>query len=203
MSDFDSSLPIKSIQDLEERVLVKIQDGEDASGVDKSAEVSEKKLHVRNHGQDENDNDVQLRLNTNGSVTIANSDGQPINEDAPLAVYIAESRAEEIDEYDRAIDVAKNASANHDYTVTAGKEFKCSEIQCSASGKARFELQVETGVGTGVFEAKAVGFNSTAKPNLQLKYIKNIAAGVIVRVVKTNLDNQAQDIYTQIQGKEI
>jgi hypothetical protein len=202
MSDFDSSLPIKSIQDLEERVLVKIQDGEDASGVDKSAEVSEKKLHIRAFGQDENDNDVQLRLNDNGSVTIANSDGQPIDENAPLAVYVAESRAEEVDEYDRAVDVAKNANSNHDYTVTAGKQFKFSEIQCSASGKARFELQIETGVGTGVFESKAVGFNSTANPNLVLKYTKNIAAGLVVRVMKTNLDNQAQDLYSQIQGRE-
>lgn len=202
MSDFDSSLPVKSIQDLEERVLVKIQDGEDASGVDKSAEVSEKKLHVRVHGQDQGNNDQQVRLNSDGNVTIANSNGDPIEESTPLAVFIAESAAEEVDEFDRAIDVAKDASSNHDYTVTAGKQFKFTEIQCSASGKARFELQIETGVATGVFDSKAVGFNSSANANLVLKYTKNVAAGVIVRVVKTNLDNQAQDLYSQIQGRE-
>ena len=94
----------------------------------------------------------------------------------------------------------KNNSANHDYTTV--NQFKNLEVDCSGSGYARFELQVETGPATGVFSTVMVKFNSTAQPNLKLAYNKLVASGLIVRVVKTNVDNQSQNLYSQITGLE-
>ena len=73
MADFDSGLPIRSEADgLDERVLVKVQDGEDPSGIDKTVEVSEKLVHTRNHGEDPNGVKKQIKVSEEGHV---NSDG--------------------------------------------------------------------------------------------------------------------------------
>lgn len=123
----------------------------------------------------------------------------------PLPVAIGSSEGDEVVDYDQAVAVVKDASANHDYTVTALKTLVLDSVECSASGRAKFELQVETGVATGIYETKLVGFNSIADPNVELNAKKRIsvAAGVIVRLVKTNLDNQAQDLYSTILGVEV
>jgi hypothetical protein len=181
MSDFDSQLPVRSKDDLDERVLIKIQDADDPQGAGKTATVANKKLHVAIH----------------------NSDSTEITENCPLPVYLAEHKGDEVDEFDRSIDTPKNAVDNHDYTISSDKEFKNLEAPCSGSGKARFALQVETGIGTGVFNTVAVGFNSTSNPQVLLKYKKPVSAGLVIRVAKTNLDNQSQDLYSQIVGIEI
>jgi hypothetical protein len=67
------------------------------------------------------------------------------------------------------------------------------------------QVAIETGVATGVFVNRFVGFNSTANPNVLFPIVENIAvaAGVRVRIIRTNLDNQAQDLYSTISGHEI
>ena len=258
MSDYDSQLPIRSKQDADERVLVKLQDALDPSGIEKGMEISEKKAHVRNFGKDSDGNDKQVLLSqeghglTNGDydaannkrpssqgiivsdrdaspsettmnkrptavagdndkvaidVAISDSDGNHFSETNPLPTYQAESPFDEIDDFDEAVDVVKASSADHDYTVSAGKTLKHLEAEASASGKARFELQVETAALAGTFDTVMVKFNSTAKPNVEFKYAKTVATGVIVRIVKKNLDGQnpasVQSLYSQIRGKEI
>lgn len=256
MADYNSQLPVRSKQDLDERVLIKIQDGDSPGGANNSAQVSEKKLHVRAHGSDSDGNDLELLLSqeghllTNGDydatnnkrpssqgfiasdraaapdettmnkrptavvgndnkvaldVAISDSAGQRIDEDNPLPVFVTESLGVEVEDFNEAVDVAVSASINHDYTVTAATELRWLNIEASASGKAKFELQIETAASSGVFEVKNVKFNSTANPNVKfdLKRPKTIAAGVIVRVVKTNLDEQVQSIYSTINGVEI
>jgi hypothetical protein len=136
-------------------------------------------------------------------IAMHDGDGQKYDEDNPLAVYMAESPADEVDEFDEAVDIAKDALDNHDYTVTAAKTFKSIEAEGSASGKARFELQIETGVATGIFTTAMVKFNSTSKSDVSFKYSKGVGAGIRVRLEKTNLDNQAQSLYSQIRGLEI
>ncbi len=253
-TDYNSQLPVRSKDDLDERVLIKIQDGDNPSGANETMTVSEKKAHVRSHGSDSDGNDQEVLLSQEGhtqsngdydaatnkrpssqgliasdraaapdettmnkrptavagdddkvamDVAISDSQGNAITEANPLPVYAAESPGDEIDDFNDADAVAKDATANHDYTVTALKTFKAIGIPCSASGKARFELQIEDGVGAGTFTGVAVGFNSTANPNLVLEYKKSVAAGIIIRVAKTNLDNQAQSLYSQIQGVEL
>ena len=257
MSDYDSQLPVRSKQDIDERVLVKFQDGDDPSGTGKTVEVSEKKAHIRSFNKDSDGVDQEVLLSqeghslTNGDydattnkrpssqglvvsdrdaapsestmnkrptavageddsvcvdIALHDGDGQKYDEDNPIPVYVAEPPADEIDDYDQSVAVAKDGEANHDYVTTAGKRFKSIEADCSASGKARFELQIEdlilTG-GAGTFTTAMVKFNSTANPNVTFKYAKPLEADVGVRIVKKNLDNQPQDLYSQIRGLEI
>jgi hypothetical protein len=256
MSDYNSQLPVRSKQDLDERLLVKLQDGDNPSGSDATATVTEKKLHVRVHSEDSDGNDLQPLLSQEGhvqsngdydattnkrpssqgliasdrdaspsettmnkrptavvgnddkvalDVAISDSSGNRIDEDNPLPVYVTESPGEEIEDFDEAVDVATTASANHDYVVTALKEFRWLNIEASASGKAKFELQIETAASSGVFETKNVKFNSTANPNVEFKLLRgqSIQENVTIRLVKTNLDEQAQSIYSTFNGVEI
>lgn len=183
MSDFNSQLPVRSKQDLDERLLVKLQDGDNPSGSEQTVAVSDKQLHTK----------------------FFLSDGSSISEENPLPVSTTESAGLEVEEYNEAVDVVATNSANHDYVVTAEKVLKDLNVDCSASGKARFELQVETAQASGVFETRAVKFNSTANPNVEfkIKKPKRIEAGVTIRVVKTNLDEQSQSIYSTINGVEV
>lgn len=123
----------------------------------------------------------------------------------PLPVSIsAASPGDEINDYKTAAAVAAAASDNHDYTVTALKTLLLSQVVASASGKAKIEIQIETGVATGIYTSRAVFFNSTANPNMEWKLAAPIAvaAGVRVRVIVTNRDNQAMDLYSTISGIE-
>jgi len=254
MSDYNSQLPVRSKQDVDERVLVKHQDGDDPSGVGRTQEISEKKAHVRNFSKDSDGNDQEVLLSQEGhtqsngdydattnkrpssqglivsdrdaspsestmnkrptaiageadtvclDIALHDASGQNFDEDNPLPVYVAESPADEVDDFDQSVAIAKDASGNHDYTVSAGKKLKSISVDCNASGLARFELQVEDGPAAGTFSTVMVKHNSTAKPSLTITYKKSVAAGVILRVVKTNKDNQPQDLYSQIQGLEI
>lgn len=101
--------------------------------------------------------------------------------------------------------VAAGASVNHDYTVTALKTFDFSRVHAAAAGKMKIEIQVESGVATDVWATKFVGFNSTANPNIDIEVYTPIpvAAGVRVRVIKTNKDNQPTDLYSTIEGTEV
>ena len=253
MADYNSQLPVRSKQDIDERVLIKIQDGDDPAGVGRTAEVSEKKVHNRQFNKDSDGADQEVLLSqeghqlTNGDydattnkrpssqglivsdrdaspsettmnkrptavagegdtvcldIALHDALGQRFDEDNPLPVFLAESPADEVDDYNEASSVVKNGSANHDYTVTAAKRFKGLEVDASGSGRGRFELQIEDGPAAGTFSTVMVKFNSTAKPNVEFKYKKVVEAGVIIRLVKENLDNQPQNLYSQFRGLE-
>lgn len=136
---------------------------------------------------------------------IMSSAGTAFSNANPLPVSFSTSPlGTEINNYNTAT-VAAGATSNHDYTVTAGMTFELYQIWAAASGKLKIEVQVETGVATGIFTTKFVGFNSTATPNIDLDLMKpiTVAAGVRVRVIRTNLDNQSQDVYSTISGSEI
>jgi hypothetical protein len=79
------------------------------------------------------------------------------------------------------------------------------QIEAAASGKAKMEVRIETAAGSGTFNTKFVKFNSTAEPNMSLILANPIlvATGVKVRVIMTNKDNQAQDLYSTISGYEV
>lgn len=257
MADYDSQLPVRSEADgADERVLIKIQDGDNPGGANETMTVSEKKAHIRKFAKDSDGNDVEELLSqeghslTNGDydaatnkrpssngliasdrsaapdettmnqrptavagnddkvamdVAISDSSGNRIDEDNPLAVYQAENPGAEIEDFDEAVDIASDATSNHDYTVSASVEFRHLNVEASASGKAKFELQIEDGAGAGTFTTSGVKFNSTANPNVEfkLKKPKAVDTGVIIRLIKTNLDNQPQSIYSTINGVEV
>ena len=93
-----------------------------------------------------------------------------------------------------------NAAANdtHTYTVTAAKTLTLQQIAASGSGKIKMEFKIG-----GV--TKVVLFNSTAAPNVNYVFAnpQQVAAGVVVSMVITNLDKQAQDVYSTIEGVEV
>lgn len=256
MADYDSQLPVRSKQDVDERVLTKIQDGDNPDGANETMTVSEKKAHVRVHGKDSDGVDQEVLLSQEGHVqsngdydattnkrpssqglitsdrsaspdettmnkrptavvgdddkvaldcAISDSQGNRIDENNPLAVFFADNPGQEIQDFDQAVNVAKNASADHDYTVAATTELRKLNVEASASGKCKFELQIEDGVAAGTFSTIGVKFNSTANPNVRFELTapKPVATGVIIKLVKTNLDNQQLDIYSTINGVEV
>jgi hypothetical protein len=138
-------------------------------------------------------------------VALHDEAGNPFSSSNPLPVTSVDSEGDEINSYATSAAVAAGGNASHDYTVTALMTFKGSQIEASASGKMKCETRVETGVATGIFNTRWVHFNSTANPNIQLniKELLEVAAGVRVRLVLTNNDNQAQDLYSTISGHEI
>lgn len=147
---------------------------------------------------------------TNGTkklldVSIHDENGAIFSASNPLPVTSVDSEGTEVNDYNTVSAVAAGATSNHDYTVTALMTLKLSQISATASGKMKIEIQIETGVATGVFVTKFVMFNSTATPNMSLDIKENIpvAAGVRVRVIRTNKDNQAMDVYSTICGHEI
>lgn len=138
-------------------------------------------------------------------MALHDEDGEAFTSSNPLPVTVVDSEGSEVNDYKIASAIAANASDNHDYTVTALMTLKLTQIEASASGKAKMEVQVETGVATGVFNTRFVQFNSTSDTNMSIHLEEpiSVAAGVRVRVIMTNRDNQAQDLYSTISGHEI
>src|SRR5262249_53151461 len=92
-----------------------------------------------------------LAVNTDGSINVVVQDSTP---------------GTPINDYKAASAIAAGATDNHDYTVTAAKTFYLNEVRSSASGKAKMQVSIETGVGTGTFNVIFTEFNSTATPNM-------------------------------------
>lgn len=148
--------------------------------------------------------DLDIRDLTHVSDSVKIGDGTDfvaVNADGSLNVVVKENPGTEIVNYDTSAAVAGGASDNHDYTST---NFLLQGVFASASGKLKIELQVETGAATNVFNTIAVQFNSTATPNMELilKSAYQVPAGARVRVIRTNRENQAQDVYSTILGIE-
>lgn len=117
----------------------------------------------------------------------------------PLPVEMVSDQAgDEICDYNTTASIAKDASTNHDYIVTAGKTLLAESVWASGSGKMKVEVLSN---GATIF----VGFNSTANPNIDIpiKKICKTAATQTFRITITNLDNQAQDLYSTLTGLEV
>jgi hypothetical protein len=256
MADVDTAQPVRSYQDAtDERVLVKLQDGADPGGSEKTMEISEFLAHIRKFANDSDGAKIQELLSqeghslTNGAydatnnkrpssnakilhdrvaapseadqnfrptgvsssdgdeahaadVAIRDSQGNKLDENNPLAVFVTEDPGDEIEDFDAAAAVAKDGTSNHDYTVAATTELRALNVEASSSGYAKYELQVETSAGSGTFNTVGVKFGTASQPNVEfkLKKPKAVVTGAIVRLIKTNLENQAQDLYSTING---
>jgi hypothetical protein len=89
--------------------------------------------------------------------------------------------------------VASGASSTHTYTATGN--FFLTQIEASGSGKMKIVVSVN---GTPKFTQ----FSSTAETNMSIE-LQNplpITSGQTIIVVRTNRDNQAQDVYSTICG---
>lgn len=253
MSDYNSSLPVRSQVDADERLQTKIVDSTTPS--QQMAVDTDNNAHVEVHGNDPAGSDRVLKLSEDGSVdvdgvydvsantepaniglvghartatpadadqtkrltAITNStvhaldvslhdeDGAAYSSTNPLPVVVLESEGAEVNSAQTSAAVAAGATADLEYTVTAGKTLQLTQLVCAASGKAKFEIKTETASGSGTFTSRFVLFNSTAQPvtEVSLKEPIAVVAGAKVRVTVTNRDSQAQDVYATISGHEV
>lgn len=255
MSDIKKGLPVRTEEDADDRVQVKVADKTTVSqqlSVDTSGNA-----HVAVHGNDPTSTNRRLRVSEQGHVAVSgeyhasnntdpssvgligmvrnavpadsqstlrltgiangagdvrsadvairHSNGEPISESNPLHVAEAESPGTEVVDPNEGVDVAAAGTSNHDYTVTAAKTLIVDEVSFGASARGSWDIQVETGVATGVYTSRAKRFTSVASPMGGVKFYKRlkVAAGVRIRVARTNTDNQAQSMYTTIVGVEV
>lgn len=138
-------------------------------------------------------------------VALRDSAGDALSTTNPLPVFIAQSSGDEVHDFDLASTIAKDATSNHDYSVASGDVFLLSKLHAAASGKMKVQLQVGDGAVSETFTTVAVNFNSTANPECSIKLdpplvVTGTANTTTVRVIRTNLDNQAQDLYTTFMG---
>jgi len=133
------------------------------------------------------------------SAHIKDESGNAFSLTNPLPVeFVDGTSGDEIVNYNTSAAVAKDASVNHDYTVTTSKTLLIDQVWASASGKMKVEVLVNA-------VTKYVGFNSTANPNIEIP-MKKILHGLtteVVRITLTNKDKQAQDLYSTLSGLEI
>lgn len=183
MADIDSSLPVKTEVDADERLQSKIVDYTTPS---QGMEVdSDGDAHVKAKLRD--DSGAAFGTLTNPIYTIKATDDP----------------GDEIQDYQTTADVAKNATTNHDYTVTAAKSFAAKALVVSASGEFKFELQRETAPASGTYTTLYVGFAQASSPYIQLELyglLQQVATAKI-RVAIENRDN-TQDVYSTLQGIE-
>lgn len=170
---------VVSATDLDIRDLAFATDKVDVSG--SSVTVSATDLDIRdlNAATDS----VKAHLN--------DAAGNPFSSSNPLPVEFFESQ-NEIFNFSQGTAIAKNATHTHTYSAPA--DFKLKDVYVSGSGKLRAELRIDAVV-------VAVGFNSTANPQVQWRFQKGLnASSVDVVVVIENLDNQPQNLYSTIVG---
>ena len=110
----------------------------------------------------------------------------------------------EVVDYDTAASVASDATDNHDYTVTATKTLIVDKVWASASGAMKIEVQAGP---LASLATVAVGFSSLANPNICIEFkgkleVPDTSTGTL-RIIRTNFDNQSQDLYSTILGNEV
>jgi hypothetical protein len=132
---------------------------------------------------------LDVELNVNGAL---------VNNANPLPVFVSGTvPGTEVLDFKQVTALAGAASDTHTYTVTALKTLSLQQVAASASGKIKVEIKINA-------VTKAVLFNSTANPNVVYTFYapQQVAAGVAVAVVITNLDNQPMNVYSTIEGVE-
>lgn len=130
----------------------------------------------------------------------ANTETNPIF----VQTVITATSGEEIHDYDTSSAVAADTADNHDYTV-AGTTFLLKSIIVAGSGNIKFEVQVGP---LASLVTKAVGFlTGRAGDSKQIFFEPAIEVPVTgtgtVRIVRTNRENQATDVYSTIIGNDI
>lgn len=138
------------------------------------------------------------------SAWLKDETGAAFSESNPLPVYSSEQPGDPIHDYSTAAAVAAGATSNHDYTVSVGKTLYVSQVLASASGKLKIEVQEETAAGAGTYNTIAVMFSSASDHNcsVEFKIPLEVEAGKKIRVIRTNRDNQAMDVYSTVVGIE-
>jgi hypothetical protein len=181
---------------------VNIQDGGNSITVDGAVTVSATALDIRALAFATDKVDVSGSA-VNADLRIAGAAVTTLN---PVPVVMSTAiPGTAIQDYATGSAIAAGASSTHDYTVSALKSLQLSRVWSSASGKIKVQVQYETAAASGVFNTKFVGFNSTANPNIDITVAAPFTqvTGAKIRVIITNLDKAAEDVYSTIEGTEV
>lgn len=173
---------------------VKIGDGSDFLAIDASGNIG-----VTDAGGsltvDASDLDIRDLTHVSDSIKIGDgTDLLAVNSDGSINVKIADgSPGTAVNDYNTVSAVAAAANDTHTYTSTGN--FYLQQIEATGSGKLKIEVQVN-----GV--TKFVQFNSTAYTNMGIRLEQPILAttGQTITVIRTNRENQPQDVYSTISG---
>lgn len=110
-----------------------------------------------------------------------------------------------VNNYNTAAAVAAGATSNHTYTITATKTFNGKKIWATSSGALKIEVQVSPDGST--YSSLWVGFNSASNPNIDIQLDELVflesGTGATVRIIRTNVDKKALDLYSTISGTEV
>lgn len=111
-----------------------------------------------------------------------------------------------VNNYNTAASIAAAGTSNHTYTITTSKSFQGKKIHAAGSGKIKAEIQISPDGTT--FSTIFVAFNSTSTPNIdidmdQILFLEAAGTGAAIRIIRTNLDILAQDVYSTISGVEV
>lgn len=187
--DVSGSAVTVSATDLDVRDLLFANDSVDVSGSAITAIVSATDLDIRD--LDAASDSVAAHISDASGVAFSSGNPLPV-------VFSSDLDGDEILDYNTSAAIAKDASVNHDYTVSGGKTLIGEEAWISGSGKLKAELLVN---GSVVYTA----FNSTANPNIRIPLEKILKANAaeVVRITITNKDKQAQDLYSTLAALEV
>lgn len=205
LNDIDSQLPVRGDGDYDAALnecpnstgLI----GHDRAGTGATPDETAQNKRITAVIYDDGSSETIVALD----VAIRDENGIPYSASNPLPTSIEESEGDEIHEHDESGAVAKAGVDNHDYVVSVGKKLLISSWKISGSGYMRGTLQIEDGVGVGTFTDADVLLNSVANPNAREDYKRDlvVAAGVIVRIERVNLDKQSQGMYSLLKGLEV
>lgn len=136
----------------------------------------------------------------NVEIKDAAGDALGINADGSINVVVAGSGGTKVHDYKTATPGA-GASDNHDYTVSTGP-FELSRVEFSGSGKVKIEVQVGP---LASLVTKAVAFSEKdSKDYIEFNPTLSVpATGTgTVRVIVTNRQGAAVDVYSTIMGTD-
>lgn len=133
-------------------------------------------------------------------------DANANTETNPIYVNVVDApvSASEVHDYDTAAAVASDASDNHDYAV-ANTTFLLKSVIVSGSGNIKFEIQTGPTVSLATV---AVGFltgrqGDTKQINFDPAIEVPVTGTGLVRIIRTNRQGAATDLYSTIIGNDI
>lgn len=183
MSDIARGLPVRTEGDASEKLQSRIIDRTtDGQGLEVDSDNAAK---TRMTGRDSGGVNRTVLTSTTGQVHVVVDDNDA--DETPVG------------DYDTSSAIAAAASDTHTYTVPGGKTLLLMGVYASASG--RHKVEIKAGVAASE-TTRAVGFGSVANPNVYIPFDEpiRVTTGQNVLVVRTNTDNQAQDVYSTIVG---
>lgn len=138
--------------------------------------------------------------------TIVSANDSINSETNPIYVQTVDGTVSgiEIIDYETSASVASAGSSNHDYTVTATKTLKVKQVEVSASGALKVEIQSGP---IATLTTKMVGFTSMANPVFKFDFqglleVPDTSTGTF-RLIRTNREGSAMDVYSTIIGTEV